>query len=356
MGLLLVWAIIAVASVSLCSVLETTLFSVRVSALRERKAAGNVGAGRLLDIKANRIENAIGAILTVNTVLHTLGTTLAGAQAARMYGSFQVGVVSAGLMVCLLIFSEIIPKTLAARYAGALSGFTGHVLWYLVPAMRPFLFLTGMLIRLLARAPKEQITRREVALLVGNAPQEGALTLAEASWIGNLIYSREITLRDVMIPLSLAFLLDADASVDDLLASPQSDAFSRVPLYHGKRENIVGYIAHREVLKAHALRQACERRLHEFLHPIPRLAATLHVERGLEQLLAQHDSIGLVIGPRDVPLGIITVEDLMEALLGMEITDEADAIEQLRPEIAQSRKNRGEELRRRRADDFPPSE
>jgi CBS domain containing-hemolysin-like protein len=174
--------------------------------------------------------------------------------------------------------------------------------------------------------------------------------------IGNLIYSREITLRDVMIPISLTFLLDADASVADLLASPQSDAFSRIPLYHGKRETIIGYITHREVLKAHALRQDGERRLQEFLHPIPRLMTTLHVERGLEQLLAQRDSIGLVVSPRDVPLGIITVEDLMEALLGMEITDEAEAVEQLRPDIAQSRKNRGEELRRRRAGDFPASD
>jgi Mg2+/Co2+ transporter CorB len=235
MGLLVFWALLAVASVSLCSVLETTPFSVRLSALIERKAAGSSGAARLLEIKSNRIEDAIGAILTVNTVMQTLGTTLAGAQAAKLFGSLQVGLISAGLVVCLLIISEIVPKTLAARYAGALSGFTGHVLWHLIPVVRPIIFLTGALIRLLARRPRERFTRREFAMLVGSAPRDGALSLAEASVIGNLIYSREVTLSDVMIPLSMVFMLDAVDTVANLLASPVSDAFNQILLYRRAR-------------------------------------------------------------------------------------------------------------------------
>ncbi len=252
MGLLVFWAFLAVISVAFCSVLETTLFSVRLSALFERKAEGNRGAARLLDIKSNAIEDAISSILTVNTVMHTLGTTLAGAQAARLFGSVQVGLVSAGLMICLLILSEIIPKTLAARYAGALAGFTGHVLWYLIPAMRPVVLVTGTLVHFLARRPNERFTRREFALLVGAAPREGALSLAEASLIANLIYSREVTLRDVTIPLAMAFMLSADETEARLLTAPESDAFSRIPLFRGSKQHIVSYISHREVLKAMA--------------------------------------------------------------------------------------------------------
>jgi CBS domain containing-hemolysin-like protein len=334
-------------------VLETTLFSVRVSALGERKVAGSTGAAKLLDIKRNRIEDAIGAILIVNTVLHALGTVLAGAQAAKLYDSFRPGLVRAGLVICLLIFSEIIPKTLAARSAGAFSSFTGHALWYLIPIMRPFLFVTAQLIRLFARAPKERFPRREFALLVGSAPREGALSLAEASLIGNLIYSREITLKDVMIPLAAAFMLDADGTVGDLLSSPQADAFSRIPLYRVSRERVVGYLSHRDVLKAYAQRPDSTRPLHDFLHPIPQFAGTVQVSRGLEQLLAQRCSIALVSAPASASTGIIAIEDLMEVLLGMEITDEAEPVERMRPMFAESRKNRGEALRRRRTFQHP---
>ena len=356
MGLLVFWAFLAVISVALCSILETTLFSVRLSALSERKAAGNRGAARLLDIKSNAIEDAISSILTINTVLQTLGTTLAGAQAARLFGSVQVGLVSAGLMICLLILSEIIPKTMAARYAGALAGFTGHVLWYLVPVMRPIVLITGTLVRFLARRPSERFTRREFALLVGTAPREGALSLAEASLIANLIYSREVTLQDVTTPLPVVFMLSADETEEHLLAAPESDAFSRIPLFRGSRQQIAGYISHREVLKALARNPERTGRLEQFLHPIPRLSSALPVGRALEQLLQQRDSIALVTNEAGIALGIVTLEDLLETLLGMEITDEAEAVEKLRPAIAHSRKHRGLALRRRRASQIPEPE
>ena len=353
MVLLVFWALLAVASVSLCSVLETTLFSVRLSALIERKAAGSTGAATLLDIKSNRIEDAIGAILTFNTVTHTFGTTLAGAQAAKLFGSLQVGLVSAALMLCLLIFSEIVPKTLAARYTGALSGITGHVLWYLVPIMRPVIFVTGAMIRLLARRPRERFTRREFAILVGRAPHDGALSLAEASLIGSLIYSREVTLSDVMIPLSMVFMLDTDQTIAHLLDVAESNAFSRIPLFRGTRQQVVGYISHRDVLKSYARKPVRDCTLERFVRPIPKLTAQLPVGRGLEQLLEQRDSIAVVTDGAGAPIGIITVEDLLEALLGMEITDEAEAVEKLRPAIARSRKHRGVKLRQRRAGQVP---
>ncbi len=353
MGLLLFWALLAIVSVHICSWLETVLFSVRISTLVDRKSAGSVGAARLLEIKRNRIEDAIGAVLIVNTVAGTLGTTLAGAQATKHFGELEVSLLSVALIVLLLIVSEIIPKTLATRYAGAASGFAGFVLSYLIRLTAPILIVTRGLVRLLARRPGERLTRREFAILVGTAPSDGAISLAESALIGNLIYSRDVRLGDVMTPRSLIFMLGEKQTVADLLTAPGADAFSRIPLFRGTEREIVGYISHREVLKRFAMGVEKDRALESFLHPIPHLPASLSVGGALEALLHEHESIALVIGRRDTPIGLVTLEDLIEALLGMEITDEADAVESLRLPIARSRRRRNSNLRRRRRRELP---
>jgi CBS domain containing-hemolysin-like protein len=258
--------------------------------------------------------------------------------------------------VLLLIVSEVIPKTLAARYAGALSGFAGYGLLFFIWLTRPALIITRALIRLLARRPRERLSRREFAILVGGAPREGAISLAEASLIGNLIYSRDVTLGDVMTPLYMMFMLDADSTVEHLLVVAGADAFSRIPLFRGTERQIVGYISHRDVLKAFALQQDRTRTLESFRHPLVRLSVSLQVGKALEQLLHQHDAIAVAVAAGDKPVGLVTLEDLLEALLGMEITDEAAAVERLRPAVSRSRRQRIRELRRRRIRALPPTD
>jgi CBS domain containing-hemolysin-like protein len=353
MWLLLFWALLAIVSVHFCSWLETVLFSVRISTLVERKSAGSAGAARLLDIKRNRIEDAIGAVLIVNTVASTVGTTLAGAQATKLFDELEVGLLSAALIILLLVVSEIIPKTLATRYAGAASGFTGFALYYLIRLTGPALVVTKGLVRLLARRPRERLTRREFAIQVGAAPRDGAISLAEAALIGNLIYSRDVRVGDVMTPRSLMFMLDENQTVADLVAAAGADAFSRIPLSRGAQHDIVGYISHRQVLKEFAQEHDRSRRLATFLRPIPRLPVSIRIGAALETLLHEREAIALVIGRGNAPAGLVTLEDLLEALLGMEITDEADAVETLRSAITQSRKRRNSILRRRRRRELP---
>lgn len=354
--MLVFWAVLAIVSVHVCSLLETTLFSVRVATLVDRKSAGSKGAALLLDIKRNHVEDAIGAVLIVNTVASTLGTTLAGARATTLFSAFQVGMLSVALIVILLLVSEIIPKTLAVRHAGAASSFTGYALSYLIFAMGPVLFMTRALVRLLARRPRERLTRREFAILVGAAPTEGAISLSEAALIGNLIYSPNVTLNDVMTPLSAVFMLEGGKTVGDLLVADGADAFSRIPLFRGTRDHIIGYLSHRDALKAAALQNDRTAKLDSFVRPLPRLHVALDVGKALERLLDEREAIALVTQEHDTPVGLITLEDLLEALLGMEITDEAAAIESMRPLVAQSRKSRSQELRQRRNRHIPTSE
>jgi CBS domain containing-hemolysin-like protein len=195
MAALLSWSLVAIAVSHLCSLLEVTLLSVRTSALLEQQAAGSVGAARLLAIKRDRIDDAIGAVLVLNTVAITVGATLAGAQAAALFGEGGVGVFSGVLTVLLLLFAEIIPKTLAARHAGRLAAFTGRVLPLLLAALAPVLVVTRSLVNALARRARERLTRREFALFVGAAPQEGAITLAEARLIQLHLFARRRAAR-----------------------------------------------------------------------------------------------------------------------------------------------------------------
>jgi CBS domain containing-hemolysin-like protein len=336
--------------------MEVTLLSVRTSALLARQAAGSAGAVQLLEIKRSRLDDAIGAILVLNTLAITSGATLGGAQAARSFGELGVGVFSGVLTVLVLLVSEIIPKTLGARYAGRLSAFTGHVLSYLIGAMAPILAIDRAIIRLLARRPRERLTRHEFALLVGAAPEEGAISLGEARLIGSLIYSREILLKDVMTPHSMIFMMGTDQTVADLIAAPGVDAFSRIPLFEGDRRRITGYVSHREVLKSYALNHDGGQPLTSFRRPVPVFRDDDQAAKTFERLLSQHEAIAVVVNKRGEPIGLATLEDLLEAILGLEITDEADAIARLRPAISQSRKARAEQLQRMRTQQqAPPS-
>ncbi|TAK86243.1 MAG: DUF21 domain-containing protein [Betaproteobacteria bacterium] len=351
MAVILFWVAVAVVAVHLCSLVETILYSVRTSTLVARRLAGSKGAARLLEIKQTRMDDAIVAILIVNTLAATFGSTLAGAQAARVFGEPYVGVLSAAMTVLLLLFSEILPKTMAARYAGGLSAFAGNALYVLVRLMAPLLFGARALIGLLARRPRERLTRREFAIAVDRAPREGAISLAEAQLIGSLIYSRELTLRDVMTPVSAIFAMNGDQTVGNLINARGADAFSRIPLFGPDGRRFIGYVSHREVLKAFAADRDANRNraLRSFLRQIPVFAESVHVPKALEQLLVRRESIALVVGKPRAVVGLVTLEDLLEAVLGLEITDEAEAITRLRPEVTAARKSRAQQLRQERA-------
>lgn len=354
---LIFWMMVAVGFSLFCSILEVTLLSVRPSALLERSTAGSTGAARLLEIKQTRIDDAISANLILNTVSITVGATLGGASAAELFGEAWVGVFSAVLTVLLLVLSEIIPKTIAARHAGKLSGFTGLALTHLIRLMTPMLILTRVLINLLARQQRERMSRRELELMVVSAPQDEALTRSEAMLIGSLIYSRQVVLKEVMTPLEVTFMLDVRSTISDLISANGVDAFSRIPLFDSDRRNVKGYISHREVLKAFACAGEESSPLSTHLIPIPAFRETERVDRALQKILEQHESIALVTNEANETIGLVTLEDIFEAILGIEITDESEFITALRPKVAHSRKRRSENLRSQRAkrqNDSPP--
>lgn len=342
------WVAFAVVLCAICSTLESVLLSVRIPELIGLAKRGNRGARWLLDIKRERVGDAISAILIVNTVASTIGPGFAGASAARLWGDTTVGAVSATLTLLVLFLSEIAPKTFAATHAASLAGVSGIALQGAMRLLSPLLFVTRIVTQFLAADRTATLTRKELAAIVSWAKSEGAISIGESELLANMIYIRSVTLETVNTPAELVFALDASSTVADLLASAGAEAFSRTLLYRGQRLNFVGFVDHRRVLKAAAAGAPREAQLLDYLEPLVELPVDTGVLAATHQLLDAHQSIALVVGRAGDPVGIVTVEDLLEAILGVDITDEADDIAALRHAADAARRNRTTRLRKDR--------
>lgn len=334
------WILFAVFLCAICSILETVLLSTRTLDLLGLSRHGARGAARLLEIRRGELGDAISAILIVNTLAGTIGPGFVGAEAARLWGGSAVGYASAGLTILLLIFAEIGPKTFAATHSVALAPSTGRILGAALVLMRPILPLSRALTRLFAGKTTTGMTRRQLAAFLTAAPSEGTITHEEAELLSSLVYAQEVTLAEVHTPAPLVFMVSADSPIGALLAAPESDAFSRVPVFRGEPAEVFGYVFVKEILRAVAEGAAPDQPLAPFARPLPRLASELTVRIATETLLAAHEAIGMVHDRAKGFIGIVTLEDLLEALLGIAITDEPEDLSALRtsPDIARQRR------------------
>jgi CBS domain containing-hemolysin-like protein len=344
---LLLYVTFALGISFLCSLLEASLLSVRMATLSELRDQGNRGAGRLLELKRNRIDDAISAILILNTMANTLGATMAGAEAARLFGNAWIGLFSGVLTFLILVVSEIIPKTLGAAYARALSSFVGHTLRFLTWIMAPVLVLSRALTGLLTRGKQGQLSRGELAAVIETAGRDGAISAVETKLFANLMRFNEIQVESVMTPRTVAVTRSVDATIDDLLHDHETDAFSRVPLFRGDADNIVGYVLQRDVTKAVAT--GCDRaeRLETFMREIWFIPELTTIGVALRQFLKRREPLAMVTDEHGGIAGLVTMEDLTETLLGAEIVDEFDTVVDLRRKALELRDQRLARLRRK---------
>ncbi|MGB5174267.1 MAG: CNNM domain-containing protein [Thermoanaerobaculia bacterium] len=331
-----------------CSLLEAALLSSRNVNLAHQRDEGSRGAGLLLNLKQTHVDDAISAILTLNTVANTLGATLAGAQAARVFGSAWVGFFSAALTFLILVVSEIIPKTLGAVYSRHLSGIVGWSLHVLTRAMMPVLVISRLLTRLLTRGHSPTLSRGELASTIASAAHHGAISPGESRIFENLLRFEEVRVEDVMTPRTVAIMLPADATIADLLADREAEAVSRIPLFRDSRDNVVGYVLQREVLKRTA--DGCHKdiTLESLMRPISFIPEVATVASAMRQILERREPIAMAIDEHGGVSGLVTLEDLTETVLGVEIIDESDRIVDQRQAAAALRDQRMERMQRRR--------
>ena len=331
MTLLLLYVALALGVSFLCSIMEAVLLSVTPGYVSARLREGGRTAVRLEQFKQN-IDRPLSAILTLNTIAHTVGAAGAGAQAAAVFGDIWLGVASGVLTLLILVVSEIIPKTLGAVYWRSLVGPVA----LMVVALWPFVKISEWITRGLASSHNPaQLDREEISALADLGREEGVLQSRESSVLKNLLRVEALCARDVMTPRTVMFSLDVEQSVGAVMRDHPELRFSRIPVYEENRENVTGYVLKDSVL-LYAAHDRHEVLLDELRQEIATVVERIPLIELLEQLLDSRKHIAIVIDEYGGLAGLVTVEDIVETVLGMQIQDESDPVEDMQ-EYARAR-------------------
>lgn len=324
LALLLLFLFGAMSISFLCSILEAVLMSTPLSYITMREDAGYKPASRFKEYKTDN-GRPIAAILSLNTIANTIGAAGVGAQAATFGGNW-FGIVSALTTVLILIFSEIIPKTIGTSHWKRLMGFTARTIRVLIVIMYPFVLLIGLITRLFSRNDDEAtVSREEVAAMADVGEDEGVLDEDENKIIQNVIKLDDVKAYDVMTPHSVAAVAPESMTLKEFYKEEEYSHFSRIPVYADDPEYITGYI-----LRSDALEDLAEdkfnKRLKDIKRDIPLFNEEQSVSEIWDSLLKHKEQIAIIIDEYGGFQGIITLEDIIETIFGLEIIDENDEV------------------------------
>lgn len=327
--LLLLYVFLALFFSFLCSIAEATLLSITPSYVAGLNETNPKKADQLRRLKEDNIDQSLAAILTVNTIAHTVGAIGAGAKAISVFGQVWFGVFSAIMTLLILFVSEIIPKTLGAVYWRQLAGLTGIYVNFLIKIMYPLILISEKLTKLISGDKKaQQFSRDEFVAMAGIGKEEGMLNDRESKIIRNLFLFKSFDASTVMTPRIVVAALQKDLTVDEALSTPTSSNFSRLPIYDHDLDSVIGFVLREDLLVAKNHGQG-ERPIHEFRREIVTVMAKTPLSRLMEILLEQRQHIALVVGEYGDTKGVVTLEDVVETLLGIEILDEGDKVEDM---------------------------
>ncbi|TWO33921.1 HlyC/CorC family transporter [Seonamhaeicola sediminis] len=354
MALLIFYGVISIFFSFLCSILEAVLLSVTPTFINLKKKEGKAYALELEALKKD-VDRPLIAILTLNTIAHTVGAILVGVQAkvayAEMYGSetktilgirytedVMVGVVSTIMTILILIASEIIPKTIGATYWKGLSNFTAKALNVLIFPLKwtGMLWLLQLTTKLIGGKGHGSILSREGFMAMTDmAHEEGVFQENESIIIKNLLTFKEVSAKDVMTPRTIMQIENATTTVEDFFKRNLNLRFSRIPIYTGNTDNITGLVLKDEIFKEMALDNG-SKTLSDLKRNIIVVHRNLPIPTLFEKLVESKNHMALVVDEYGSVSGLVTMEDVIETLLGLEIMDESDNVSDLQ---VQARKN-----------------
>lgn len=309
----------------LCSLLESTLMSTPISYITMREDEGYKPAKRFKQYKQDN-SKPIAAILSLNTIANTIGAAGVGSQATEVFGSQWFGLVSALMTILILVFSEIIPKTLGTNYYRSLMGFATAAIRALVFVMYPIVWVVQFITRLVSANESDSLVSREEISAMANVAEEGGdLEEDENEIIQNLINMDEIIAYEAMTPRVVCHIASESMTVKSFYKDKSFLHHSRIPVYDTNPEYITGYI-----LRMDALQLLAEDKFDRKLASIKRDIASFDEETPLDQvwdeMLSKDEQIAIIIDEYGSFQGILTLEDVIETLLGSEIVDEKDTV------------------------------
>jgi len=323
--LLILYLLLALGVSFMCSMLEAGVLSLtraQIDSLREKHPK----AAKHLKKMKNEIDRPLAAILTFNTVAHTIGAAGVGAEAAEIFGSQWTGLVGAVLTVLILLLSEIIPKTLGAVHAVKLAPVTAFLVRTLVVTSLPVVWVCEWVSRMAAQGAKPPpISRDEVISVAKLGEDEGAVSSDELRIIRNLLHLHHLQIKDIMTPRNVVFALQEDTRIGDALEQKGLLSFARIPVYGDSLDEIKGLVHRYRVLEAgHAGQQ--DEPVSTLARPVHVVPENASVEQAMEQFFEKRDHLFQVVDEFGGTAGIVTLEDTIETLLGVEIVDETDTV------------------------------
>lgn len=325
MLLLLFYLALALVVSFLCSILESVLLATPAPYLMVEKDRGQAWAGRLLDMKTN-VDRPLSAILSLNTVAHTIGAAGVGAQAVAVFGEEAFGIVSAVLTLLILVVTEIIPKTMGARYWRTFARPTAPTLSMLMTITYPLVQLSSVITRSIAAPPHGSSTsREEIAALAQQGAEEGVFSEKEHGILRNILRLKDVRVKDMMTPRVVVSTAPAELTLAAFGANKKDFPFSRIPVYTDQRENITGYVLRQDLFERLA-NDEHTLTLGDIQRDIISVPNSMDLFALWERLLASREHLAIVVDEYGGLDGVVTMEDIIETLLGLEIVDEKDAI------------------------------
>ncbi|MBW1294010.1 CNNM domain-containing protein [Aquimarina litoralis] len=343
MALLLVYGVVSIFFSFLCSILEAVLLSITPTFINVKKKEGKAYATALEKLKKD-VDRPLIAILTLNTIAHTVGAILVGVQAkvayAEMYGSttrtilgmemtedLMVGVVSSIMTVLILVASEIIPKTIGATYWKQLANFTAKALNILIWPLKwtGILWILQLTTKLIGGKGHHGsvLSREDFTAMADIAEEEGVFEESESTVIRNLLNFKAILAKDIMTPRSVLKIAPEEQNVAEFFEANKNLRFSRVPVFADNPDNITGYVLKDEVYKEVA-EDNHEKNLGSLKRKIFVVDRNVPVPDLFEKLVEHKEHMALVVDEYGSISGLVSMEDVIETLLGLEIMDESD--------------------------------
>lgn len=327
MTLLFIYLAIAIGISFLCSVLEAVLLSVTPSYVAQ-KASETPKSGAVLTKVKKRLDESLSSILILNTFAHTMGAAGVGAQAIRVFGEKWETLIAVLLTLAILYLSEIIPKTLGATYWRKLATPSAYVIAWLVKIVYPLVWISTRLTRLFKDGNKNEITREEIIALASLGLKDGTLISQENEYLSNLLNLHEVRTEHVLTPRTVVHMLPATMTVTEALNHPKTPQFSRIPIYGDTIDDIKGKVIRVDLFEAERAGKGNEPIIN-FARSLSRVSKKLPVHQLLDMLIKSRVHLCLVEDEYGQTSGIVSLEDAIETLLGTEIVDESDIVEDM---------------------------
>ena len=325
---LIAYVVVALGVSFLCSVFEAVLLSISpayVVSLEQKKSRW---AGLIRELHDN-IDRPLAAILTLNTIAHTIGAAGAGAQAAKVFGDAYLGAFSAVLTLLILLLSEIIPKTIGANFWQSLAPAMAVCVRFMVRTLLPLIWITELITKKLS--PKEKrnpYLRDEIKAMADIGAEEGALHNSESALMKNMLRFRDLKIVEIMTPRSVVFSLPESHTTEGYMNEFSDNGFSRIPVYKEDPDDINGFVMRNDILMSH-LQNDKPVTLQSLKRPLIAVLENESLPKLMTTLLEQRNHMAMVVTEYGDIRGIVTLEDMIETLLGREIVDESDQNEDM---------------------------